>query len=511
MSFSERFTTLIRICRSKNADIARGINADPSLVSRWRTGDRLPVHLIETADALGGYFSRLPLLSKDREQLLALLGLPDATAEALADAVSAYLKEDSLPRSSVMAEDFAGGLFGAFERILTCGDGGDLRGISFWPYVKKGTPAEHETFLGEEGQRRACFGFFHAVLSSTKPLDVYLLNTEGNGWIFNDASFSELWAKGLSAMARAGHRIHILLAGRETARASVEAYLPLMPHGDVEFFALKSGFSLAPTLFVARGLAATITYPGRERRNTLYFSHPSSCEVFFDLLSAYLENALPVFSFSSGKAYADTLVRFEGQPGPLSSLRNHFPFSFLSENALRTILAGKLPEPRLHETLALFSSRRAALLAKLRTDEVHDFVAASALLRMETADAYPLPGCDLLAGVSLTAADRALYLEELLSFTESTPNYLLAVIDEDSALNLLYGKEAGVLLTLRSPEPACPHIGVSDPLFLQSAGSYFSEMARRHGTRESRTKTAERLRDAVRFLKGDMEDSFLSV
>ncbi|MDL2288973.1 hypothetical protein LJC32_06345 [Oscillospiraceae bacterium OttesenSCG-928-F05] len=506
MAFADRFVTLIHICRAKNADIARGTATDPSLVSRWRTGDREPADIPAAARSLGKYFASLKLLDEDRKQLYALLALDPAREEQLPLAVETYLAEEENGGQSVLSPGFTGGLFGSFESILEVRDPGGLLGVSFFPYVKTGMPSEHELFLGPEGQRRAALNFFHLVISSRAPLDVYLMNNAGDRWINEDKSFLPLWQKGLSAMARAEHRLHILLPGMKHAVEALKDYLPVLPHARADFFALEADMGPVPSLFLARGAGALFSFGRGDGVHTLFFKNPTDGETFFELLTTYLEHAVPVFTFASDTqaAYLEKTLQLEERPGPMFTLRRTFPAVLLPDPPP--------PAPGGDERiLPLLQRRRECFDEHIQKHVWCEFISTDALTQVEKDGRLTFPAEELPGAGTLSREESCRYIERVIWLLESEPNFHLYLTDTPTKLTLFCKPESGVMLINQGTGGQIPNIRVEETALVASVlaytGSLFESM-QKNGVRK---RTVERMKELLAFIRGDFGEGYLEI
>ena len=72
MRFCDKLNLLMQITRISSVALARGTGVDPSLVSRWRSGERNPSKRSHTAEDVGAFLSGAVLLPADRGLLVFL-------------------------------------------------------------------------------------------------------------------------------------------------------------------------------------------------------------------------------------------------------------------------------------------------------------------------------------------------------------------------------------------------------------------------------------------------------
>lgn len=84
-----KIKTLMSIYRISNIVLARGVGADPSLISRWRSGEREPSE--EMLRGIAGFLSNQQMLAHDRDALSQTVCAPCTGSAETAAAVFAWL------------------------------------------------------------------------------------------------------------------------------------------------------------------------------------------------------------------------------------------------------------------------------------------------------------------------------------------------------------------------------------------------------------------------------------
>lgn len=69
MYFEQKLNALMHLFKLSNSKLARGINVDPSLVSRWKSGERQMSPASPHVPAIASYFLRLNAYHYQREFL----------------------------------------------------------------------------------------------------------------------------------------------------------------------------------------------------------------------------------------------------------------------------------------------------------------------------------------------------------------------------------------------------------------------------------------------------------
>ncbi len=317
MTFAEKLTTLMNIYRLPNIAIARGIGIDPSLVSRWKTGQREPADGEETATALADYFAQAPLLVHDRILLTQTLGGASLDSqEALTAALTRWLSGRAASQPSIgSASDTL--LWDGFMQLFAHPRALSSPGpINLWPRVQKGAPFNHEGFTGHAGRRQAAINFFHLVLSGGKRHHVGLLLSSDVTWITEDPAFAVLWEKTLRAMVVQGCHVTMIHPAPDSATAFLSllnAYWPLYQTGRFVSRLMPSARAQPdqPTLFASDGVAAMVSYFSDQpklKATTLLFQNAPDSRLYSNLFNVLAEQAVPLAHVSARETLSTPVV-----------------------------------------------------------------------------------------------------------------------------------------------------------------------------------------------------------
>ncbi|MDR1736833.1 MAG: hypothetical protein LBR85_08220 [Oscillospiraceae bacterium] len=349
MRFEEKLDKLMRIYRMNNVTLARGVGADASLVSRWRTGSRAPSARSGAPGDIGAFLAGASILPVDLAQLHQLLGRAPEDTQTLAEAITAWLKADNiisfraapapLPPEQAAGYMSAAPAVGSMAKILNTPPPEGVGPVNLWPYVQRGNPADHEVFSGESGKRKAVLSFLHKLQNSPRALDIFIMTGETHAWITNDASFSQLWPRCLLSMLQRGHRIHIVIPAPELPSA-MKTWLStaLFYTSQCRVYAVP-GRAL-DTLMAAQGYGAVMSFGvGPSEESTMLFSGVLDSSVFEAVFHNWLRGGFPVLQTCDASAqYADRLLALEGREGTYYQARGALGALYLSEDELRELL-----------------------------------------------------------------------------------------------------------------------------------------------------------------------------
>lgn len=282
-SFSERLTSLMDGLKLKNVRLARALNIDHSLVSRWRNGMRL---LKEDNPLFGDLCAYLAdqILQKDKsgrpaaflKELKRKLGA-DAfvDSEAMTRAVREFLlsDQDSGEKTRQIVDEFIQYVLDNSPRgtvtepskdmlLYELNQNKDL--LTYLMSVSK--HSKKNKYQGLTGMREAVLRFLFDVVTSDEPCLLKLFSTQSMSWLVSDPDFMKLWAFLMQLLLKQGHKIEIIHHfGRSNPEimAAFQYWLPLYMSGNIAPYTCNiindPVFAASPftrTLFVNCGKAA---------------------------------------------------------------------------------------------------------------------------------------------------------------------------------------------------------------------------------------------------------------
>lgn len=505
MLFCEKLDRLMKIYRMNNVTLARGTGVDASLVSRWRSGSRVPSARSGVPEDIGAFLAGAPILPLDQTMLHQTLGrVPDERGD-LARAIAEWLKADnivSFPASAPRLPEppqhsgymGAAGTVGRMAQLLGRETPDSVGPVNLWPYVQRGNPAEHEVFSGESGKRKAVISFLHKIQNAPRPLDIFIMIGSSQDWITHDETFAALWPRCLLSMLQRSHRLHIVVPEHELGEA-LKSWLamPLFHTSQCRIYAIPD--RTVDTLVVAQGYAAVLSYGvGPKEEATLLFSGVMDSSTFEAVFHRWLKNGYPVlFTCEEPKSFADRLSALEGRSGAYYQARNGLSPLNLDEAGLRMLLA----EARLPDANAC-AGRHLQRLASMESQiAAHDWVEIMPkrmLSSIRQNGGMALDGRELGLESDLFAPAEVVktMLNVLIArLTKHSKLHVILPETEILPIQIMYKENAGAYFTLAqphqiqpshtSPSPAGPGrpsgVFLGQPDGLRALGEWFTSMS----------------------------------
>ena len=234
-NFGARLDSLMTALDVSNARLARALNVDPSLISRYRSGLRTPNLRSSVIGPISDWLAGGALESGKVKELSALLDLNAGEVELCRPELASVLFEWLRSGSE---EDYPRGV----ERIFSIFSSLPLSVFSPIPLEEiqalyGAALPQTGLFEGTEGMRRAVVQFLALAAAQAEPGALDLYSDQDMGWMVDDGEFNRIWQSLMFHTLSRGHRIRIVHNVDRSLREMLEAiqnWLPLYMTGQIE-------------------------------------------------------------------------------------------------------------------------------------------------------------------------------------------------------------------------------------------------------------------------------------
>ncbi len=346
MKFGEKLDFLIKNFNTSNSRLAKAIKVDPSLVSKWRRGNRVPAPDSPYVPLISSYFLNIHALQHQKDTLINVLRLAyptigdfesPQTYRALTEWLSMESTTGGSPIISLM-EMPGDGINNVLAKIsaLVINDNeaaGITSPINQNIVIKPGEQGSYEVFKGIEGKRQAVMNFLNMVLSSFRPLELLLFSEEDIEWLVGDPEFFMNWGRALRQVLLQGHKVvitHNVNRDPNRIMSVIDQWVPLHLTGKLEsyYYPKYTDKVIKNTMFIARGLAAIIAVNPEHSHNTNYtffFTDPLVTKLAEENYLAFLltcRRLVKTFKSSGMWEYCQEICKIEERPGFYYVLKN---------------------------------------------------------------------------------------------------------------------------------------------------------------------------------------------
>lgn len=345
--FGKKLNSLMNLFGVSNIRLAKALNIDSSLISRFRNGLRTPLKNGVLTENLCAYFCRVAVQSDMGQELSDLIGVPASCfareREEFIKAFVRWLSEGNFDGNGSYGIGIADSFlekFGNPSKIkipdLSClntaeVDPGGNTVERVYPCSEICTGSCPDEYIGTDGLRCAVIRFLGEIAASDEVQTLELYSDQNLTWLISDTDFIRKWAALMYAILKKKTPVKIIHnINRDASEMliGIEKWLPLYMSGLIEGFYRKSHSDpwFSHTMFVAPGTAAIIANiaSGTEDEGLYLYSGSRERTTYYEKqMDALLKNAKPlikVFKKCNSRDYILLIGELSKVKGSLKKL-----------------------------------------------------------------------------------------------------------------------------------------------------------------------------------------------
>lgn len=347
-AFSDRLDALMGALDVSNIRLARALHVDASLVSRFRTGMRIPSKeswfpiqccdwLAERAISLS-YDARIASLGKyfTKEQL--------DTSESLTKALKQYLIVEQEEKDKAFTDELLNHL-NTFQYNVSLPK--DL--IEYTLKMAHSKENHTQAYYGLEGLRNAVKEFLLTAVTISNPITLYLYSNQPMEWMRQDPEFSKLWALLMGIILQKGHHIRIVHNIERSMPEMFEAiqkWLPLYMSGQIQsYYCEKKSERFYQTKFIIPGhcsVDANMVAGTQDSAEYLYCNNQKRIEYHMQQFRALLDESNPllrIYKMDNMLTYKEFIEALSKHQENVVYLRATLPLSTMPKAVFEKMLA----------------------------------------------------------------------------------------------------------------------------------------------------------------------------
>ncbi len=323
MNFNEKFNLLMKMVHTTNFELAEVLEVDPSLISRWRTGERQVGNSSPYLPKIAQYFAQNAQEDFQKVAILELTGHhwedKGVGERRMTKYLSQWLVDEPYidPKSLTTLIDTIGNsanYYPSFETLPL-------------PFEPGGEKMTREIFMGKKGLRQATTKLLlQAIRKENSGKSLQLFSNEPMDWITEDVEFARLWSylamKGIKNKIKI-EIIHTLERQPKELIQAIEKWLPLYLTGAVKsyYYPSRKDNLFYHTSFYLEGVAMvrgnTVKGEADENFTYSYSDDPSQLNLFsnaFHLMKKGCRPLVNVFTEKNIKRYLAKNISFFTNP-----------------------------------------------------------------------------------------------------------------------------------------------------------------------------------------------------
>lgn len=455
MGFYKRLNLLMTVQNITNSRLAKSLSVDASLISRWRTGKRIPSPRSSYISEMSAFFVAQAKLESQKNTLFELMNLeprersedPQRTAEQL----FTWLSEGNIQDETII---------GFLSKLNLPEKSKTMHSIdvNIYPPAKKGVHAD--VFYGLEGKQNVVIRFLSFVAAREKPGTLLLYSDESMDWMMQSKEFNHQWQALLLKVIAQGWKIqviHTITRDLSQLLEAIDQWLPIYVTGAIEsFYCPKFRNNIVRrTLLIAPGTAAvTSTSFSLTKSNPQLFFYTDP-DIIKNLTAEYQEflkichPLMQIFREESLPKFSELWVHFQAQFGDSILYATSLSSITMPEPLFNRLLA-QCPdtEEQKQKISALQKRVQAAFFSRIKTNDVTE------LITLTLPDMFPkttiIPHSrDLLGGTDMqySRADFCLHLKNIVHLLKTYDHYFFLINPEKSMQNYSFTvkEENGVI------------------------------------------------------------------
>ncbi len=347
--FASKLDELIRTLDLTNAQIAAALHVDPSLVSLYRSGRRIPSEnnwfLQSLLEHLARRIHETPPQKLARQRQILRLQ-PDAGVESIERALEEWILDPDTGGASEAAQRFLARLEAceALPQLPL-----NLRQLIHELPSPTSRSVQH---VGMSGLQAAVRDFLLQCVLQDSPRTVLLYSDHGIGWLTDNPEFTQLWSVLMHMTLQQGHRIEIIHRvdrERDEMQEGIEAWLPIYMTGQLRSWTHEgaSDSRFRHTRFILPGVCAVIgtSITGDDENAVFeYTTVQKQMDYYEHEFERLLQHAKPLLRVERLESPAAVEHFLEQLPAPGTAVRHlhsGLPFACLTSEDLEILLAHK--------------------------------------------------------------------------------------------------------------------------------------------------------------------------
>lgn len=451
MSFSKNLSQIMDFLKVSNSKLAKHVKVDPSLVSRWRSGNRSinanSPYLLSisefifhscTYDYQKKYINEIIKSHRDFVDEFK----KSSELEILSDWLVTYGTNTFKTPDS--AEALSMGIINKISKLNSY-EKNIQEPFDALPEITPGAAPDKcsfDIYTGNEGRRDAVISFLKSVLSSESKEELYLLSEGNMDWMTEDGNFLKLWAGLLEKVIENNHKITIIhTVNRDISELySILTYwIPLHLKGKIKsyYFPRYVESRVKQTCFITKGKRALIAYesPGSiEPKRTFFYSDSVSTKVFEDNFLGILSQCkalLRIFEKDNRNSYFDYWNKVVSYPGSYQTIRNHFNPVFMDDQFIEKQFSND-------KDIDFYLDLNKEFSNMINNFQVWDYVNLDVLEEITYTKVYRHPMGTFLSEGNITLKSEVLssFLKRMISTLKENPNYNLCFYIRNQDINL---------------------------------------------------------------------------
>ncbi len=495
MTFASKLDNLMTCLNINNAILAEYLHIDPSLISRWRSGKRLPAKNSTYIEHICQYCQTIISHDHQKIALLVLMNMPsDMISLNNTDWQKAlhdwFLTQNNNSRKELqIAENFLLHTEKIPSKSATMSN-------YYLNDLKSGQNQVGELFIGAEGMRHATLKILTLSLMSNKANTLYIFSDQNHDWINQHPQYELLWQQLLQQCIAKGDTVkvvHNVMCSPPEQFATIKRWLPLYMTGKVESYYAANHLSNihCQTLYAIPQITAlhSFSYNGNEYQAPIVlYNENKMVDSIQNNLNHIIQNSYPMiqtYTAENSLALQKRHLEFIKTPANSISMINMLTSFTSTEKLFSTILSRQnISDQEKDDVFNQFKLRKSFYSENLIS---HKYTEIINLAKPGYLDLSDLPfNLNVLLGHNNAyykdISEFKEHVENVIFMLKNYPNYQCILQDSSLFSNVqiqakdkcgvFFTKESSILFSFFLSQPTISQVFYQ---YLQNAVANFSE------------------------------------
>lgn len=479
-AFAEKLDALMRAAEVTNTELARYLNVDASLISRFRAGVRRPDANERIVANICTFFSLREYTPKQREAVFHTLRRGNTEdKEALLAALRVYLQVSGIDEGRVYVDN----LLETLDSMRI--DPAVSAPIQPSGHELKLQEGDLDIYHGNAGLRCAMLRMLECMLEDGNVKEFRLFSDLDLQWALEDEAFLNVWPAQLKRLMEQGTRFTLVLSMGTNLNGvllGMKHWIPLFLTGNFHVYLLSRPYMrrLSCTMILADKLAAIQSFCVAKTVPFAYYLYTRQVELIenarlqFDALCESGCVSVQMFGKGMQVQYQRQLSAFERAPGDTDVVLHSLPAYTISPSLMEQMLKRSGIPQEIRDHIVAYQQLAAKRAIKnLSLYRISDYICLADPTDLKAGRLQvELPWVDSSVRVYYTPAEYAEHIRETLELLNAYPGYSIYLLPEVPFQNVMFMVRQGVGTLIRKlDEPSLAMI-TAHPALLSSLSNY---------------------------------------
>lgn len=453
-TFTGKLNTLMTELNISNIKLAKGINIDTSLVSRYRSGKRIPSDKNRIVNDICEFVIKYNL---NKVANILNIDSNNIKKEEVFKRLLDWFLEEKKELKTTSIDKFLESIdtFNLDTNLALTLSSDMLR-------ISNGSIKEFEVYHDEEGLRNAVLRFLTSIAKENENREILFYSDESIDWLTRDKTFTKKWAMLMFYILNKKNNIKIIHNINRNINEiieEIENWIPFYMTANVVpyYFKNNNDNHFSHTIMVADNLSSVYSshvYNSSAEVSYYYSNYKSEVKNMseqFKVLLSYCDPLMKQYTKDHKKEYINDLKQFEYSKTKTKTLLSTLPLYTMPYSLLESILEkNNIDNVIKKELIEYYQNRVNAFNENILNYKHIDYCQINSLKDKELV--IDIPEIIIKKSLYYDEKDLIEHIKNIDNISKKNSNYVFKTIKETNLNNLsiIYKENTGVFLIKNS-------------------------------------------------------------